>query len=225
MKNLLLILLFVISLNAVSQNDFNFGFYPKLNVSYKTDKNLKLSTKIESGQLFYNQSGIVKDWDYSYEFTEISLFASTKIYSNSSLNFGYMSKIDEGILSHRLIEQFTLAKNFESFRLGHRFAADQSFKSFDDIRLRLRYRISFETALSGQNIDPKEYYLKFSNEYLYSIKKDKTNFEIRLSPAIGREINKKNKIEYAFDYRYGKLLDKFSASTLWFRVAFYFNVK
>src|SRR3546814_11063084 len=67
---------------------------------------------------------------------------------------------------HRFIQQLSIAQNALGLRIGHRFRTDQTFEKESATRYRLRYRLSAEKALNGQNVDPGELYLVANNEYL-----------------------------------------------------------
>ena len=92
---------------------------------------------------------------------------------------------------HRSIQQFATVQQFETFRLGHRFAADQTFRPGIDTEFRFRYRATFEIPLNGHSIDPRELYLKVNNEILFSSQKE-FDIEIRGVGLLGYNLSDKN---------------------------------
>src|SRR5690606_24441681 len=98
---------------------------------------------------------------------------------------------------------------------------DQTFEKDEDVQFRLRYRISFEKPLNGQEIDPKEFYLKFNNEYFGILKSSKGNLEIRALASLGYNISDKNKIETGIDYRAEDLIDSKTTHKVFLNIGWY----
>lgn len=79
--------------------------------------------------------------------------------------------------------------------IGHRFASDQA--------------------------DPKEWYFKFGNEYIWSYQDNQSDIEIRLIPVFGYVVNLKNRLEFGIDYRYNEFLYFPSDHDFWIKLSWY----
>jgi hypothetical protein len=104
------------------------------------------------------------------------------------------------------------------FRLVHRFSTDQTFSKEEKPEFRLRYRIASEVALSGESVDPNEFYFKFNNEYLKSWQDADNDLEIHLVPLLGYNLVNNNKIEMGLDYRVNSFLDNNTRHSFWMNV-------
>ncbi|MBW8361203.1 MAG: DUF2490 domain-containing protein [Kaistella sp.] len=184
-----------------------------------------LNTKIESRQRF--QSGEVNgeiEENYRYVLTDFSLIAAKKVGLNSQIGAGYLMRLREGELFHRLIQQYSVVQKFSGFRLAHRFASDQTFSRTEKPEVRLRYRISSEIPLNGESADPGELYLKLNNEYLYGIQASESDFEIRLVPLLGYGISENLKWETGLDYRAGGVFKNSRQHSYWVTVNIYIEI-
>ena len=72
-----------------------------------------------------------------------------------------------------------------------------------------------ERALNGKDVDPKEFYLKLNNEYLFTIEGRETDLELRLIPALGYAFNDNNKFELGIDYRINEFISGVSRNQFW----------
>ena len=66
----------------------------------------------------------------------------------------------------------------------------------------------------------KEFYLKLGNELLY----DFTDLEIRITPYLGYQISKKDRIEFGLDYRLREFIKNNTQNDLWFRTTWYISL-
>src|SRR5690606_33535803 len=122
---------------------------------------------------------------------------------------------------HRVIQQFSITQRLATSRLAHRFRTDQTFEKDEALQLRLRYRMSWEKALNGLEIDPKEFYLKLNNEYLGVLQDGEGNLEIRGLAAVGYIISDKNQIESGVDYRLENVIDPTPVHKAFLTLGFY----
>lgn len=224
MRRLLLIILIFISVGLHGQDTFTTGLLPKINISGKISGDVKLTGNFESRHALYERFDDGEEvFEYSYRRLEASAIVSVKTRINQSLSGGYtlISKTDE--TEHRLLQQYSIVNRFDAFRLGHRFAADQTMDADKTWEYRGRYRITFEKPLAGDDVDPKEFYLKANNEYLGIFGKDKPDLEIRVLALIGYEINAAQSIEFGPGYRVKGLFGPGINQTLWFSVNWYFS--
>lgn len=93
--------------------------------------------------------------------------------NNNNIHFGYgfiytepyIGNADEktSFNEHRLYQQFITRQSFGRFSLQHRYRFEQRFFA-DDFRLRLRYFLSLNIALTQKQMMDKTLYLSFYNE-------------------------------------------------------------
>ena len=197
-----LIILYLIANDLYAQQQHRLGFHPTINLSYKVSNLWKVNTKIESRNVFLEGiSDEGTEWQFEYLRTDIEMVAAYKTGLHSSLGGGYMLRItSEGTFAHRAKQQYSLVRQFNTLRLGHRFATDQTFREEVPVEYRLRYRLSLEVPLNGHDIDPREFYLKANSELLLS-SFDELDVEVRGVGVLGYEINARNKLETGIDYR------------------------
>jgi hypothetical protein len=208
-----------------AQTTYEWGILPSVNLNSKLKNDWSLNTKIESRQRF--QSGEVNgeiEENYKYVLTDFSLIAAKKVGLNSQIGAGYLMRLREGELFHRLIQQYSVVQKFPGFRLAHRFASDQTFSRTEKPEVRLRYRISSEIPLNGESADPGELYLKLNNEYLYGIQTSESDFEIRLVPLLGYGITENLRWETGLDYRAGGVFKNSRQHSYWVTVNVYIEI-
>lgn len=189
--------------------------------SLKRSINLKTESRLRYIQ---GEFGGTAASDIHFLLADFGLTASRKTGLNNALAGGYLVRSREGQLFHRYIQQFTMVKRYETFRMAHRFSSDQTFNSAEPWELRLRYRITAEIPLNGQSVDPGEFYLKFNNEYLNSWQESEPDLEIRLVPLAGFEFTDNNKLEFGLDYRLSSFLDGSSRNSFWLNFGWYLKV-
>lgn len=223
-RSALFLLLILMSQTLKSQSLVNAGLLPRINVSTELSDKFKLTNIIESRQVVLDntEEGL---FNSDYVLTDISSIVSYKLAADKSANVGYTLRIRDGEIIHRFLQQFNIVRNFDALRIGHRFATDQTFSKNNSLEFRTRYRISIELPLSGDKIDPREFYLKFGNEYLGSFEKNNADLEIRIIPLMGYEINKENKIEFGVDYRVSEFIKSDANNQIWLSIAWFTTIK
>ncbi len=213
-------IVFIQFLNSASaQSTYQFGLLPSINLNYKLENDWSLNSKIESRQLL--QTGEFNgstESEYNYILTDISMITAKKVGLNSRVAGGYLIRLREEKLFHRFIQQYTVVQRITGFRLVHRFSTDQTFSKEEKPEFRLRYRIASEVALSGESVDPNEFYFKFNNEYLKSWQDADNDLEIHLVPLLGYNLVNNNKIEMGLDYRVNSFLDNNTRHSFWMNV-------
>lgn len=215
--------IFVLILSLESQAQI--GTLPAINVNKGLEKDWSLNFKWESRQS--KVKGDLSDGadvNFKYVLSDFSLILSKKVGLNNSLAGGYLIRIRDNKVIHRSIQQFTLVKGYNSFRLAHRFSADQTLNSKDQNEYRLRYRITLEFPLNGEAVDPKEFYLKINNEYLNSFQGKTYDLELRLVPLLGYEFTDNNKLEFGLDYRINSFLNNASNNNLWITLNWFLKI-
>lgn len=210
---------------STAQSTYQFGVLPSINLNYKLKNDWSANFKIESRQLL--QKGTFNgDHDKSYEYvlTDYSLIAAKKIGLNARLSGGYLLRLRERQAVHRLIQQYTITQKLSSLRLAHRIVTDQTFSNTEATEYRLRYRLAVEISLNGQSADPKEFYIKISNEYLNSLQSADYDLEIRLVPLLGYTLTEMHKIEAGLDYRVNSFLKQYARHSFWISLNWFIEI-
>lgn len=218
-KNTSIIILvgFLLHFNAAfSQNSYQLGFLPSFNLNSKFKNNWSLNSRIESRQLI--SRGEFKDnfeKNYAYVLTDISMIAAKKVGLNSRVAGGYLIRIEDGNVIHRLIQQYSIVQKLSTFRIVHRLVTDQTISRIEKPDFRLRYRIALEKPLNGVEADPGEFYLKVNHEYLNSLQDLNYDLEIRLVPLLGLNATEKFNVETGLDYRVNSFINKNARHSFW----------
>ena len=216
----------LLSFSAVwSQGVYSTGVLPQINLNMPFTKDWRLNAKVESRQLF-SERQFKQDFKiaYRYVLTDIALIASRKVGANNSLGTGYMIRFRDNAVIHRFIQQYSIVKKYDQFRLGHRISTDQTISNKHPVEFRLRYRIGLEKALNGKDVDPKEFYFKLNNEYLFSSEGTDRDFELRLIPAFGYAFSDYNKFECGIDYRVGGFMSGESENQFWLYLGWFISI-
>lgn len=226
-KRFLVVLCLSLSFPSVmiAQSTYQFGGLPSINWNYKLRNDWSANLKIESRQLLQRGTfnGAI-DKSYDYVLTDYSLIMAKKIGLNTRLSGGYLFRLREGQVIHRLIQQYTITQQLPNLRLAHRIVTDQTFSDNYDTEYRLRYRLATEVPLNGQSADPKEFYFKINNEYLNSIQSAEYDLEIRLVPLLGYAATEKQKVEFGMDYRLNSFLSKNARHSFWICLNWFFEM-
>lgn len=225
-KCLLTFGILLLPLSAVwSQGVYNAGVFPQINLNISLPNDWRLNAKAESRQLF-SEGRFDENFKtaYRYDLTDIALIASKKTGANNSLGAGYMIRFRNNEVIHRFIQQYSIVKKYDLFRLGHRISTDQTIQNNNPVQVRFRYRIGVEKALSGKVVDPKEFYLKLNNEYLFSIEGRETDLELRLIPVLGYAFTDNNKFEFGVDYRLNGFISGASRNQFWLYLGWFISM-
>lgn len=213
--------LFVLAVfGAAAQGNNQLGLLPSLSINKKLPKDWSLNFKAESRQSLYHD-----DFDYNYLLTDFSVIAGNRIRLNTTLGGGYLIRITPDEVKHRTIQQVSLIKRYGYFRLAHRVSMDQTFSQLEDTEFRFRYRVSSEVPLQGQSLDPKEFFLKLSYEYLFSLQGKEYDLEIRGNAFIGYALSSNSKLELGLDYRADSFIADNLRNRFWLGLNFYHSIK
>ncbi len=193
-----------------SQEAVLLGLMPSVNISKKLPKDWSLQSKAESRIKMYQDEA-----DFSYLLTDLSLTAGRKISLRTTLTAGYLIRVEPDAVSHRTIQQLSVVNRYTGFSLSHRLAFDQTFQKEEKAEYRFRYRISGEKSLQGQSVDPGEFYVKFSNEYLYAVQASTADLEIRLTAVAGYALTPGAKLETGPEYRVSSLFNDPARQRIW----------
>ncbi len=226
MRLFLLSTLLILSSHLGSaQSSYQIGLLPSININKKLPNDFSLNFKTESRQElksgFFNKPN---DFNYKYELTDFSIITAKKIAINKSITIGYLLRIRENNVINRSIQQFITTKNYSGFKIAHRISTDQTFEKGEETEFRIRYRFSSEIALNGLSVDPKEFYLKFNNEYLNSWQGGDYDFEIRIVPFVGYVFSSSKKLELGLDYRMDSFIKDSSRNRFWIGVNWFQSI-
>ena len=226
MRNLLIASIIVlVPATALSQKNYLAGTLTQANVDFKVNKSWKMNAKFESRQIFSEREpGSAKSNKFRYERTDVALVLTRKLSADNTIGGGYLARLEEGKLAHRLIQQFNHVRKLDVLRLAHRVVGDQTFRSDEATEYRLRYRLSAELPFNGFQIDSKEFYGKASNEYLGIWSDQSPDFEIRASAAAGYNASDNNKIELGFEYRTNEFNKDINAQQFWVTIVWYLSI-
>jgi hypothetical protein len=218
-------LLMVGAIPAFSQDRYIAGTLPQINVNFSLTNKIKLNTKLESRQILaerkLNEAGKNQ---FRYERTDLALVLTKKISINSTLGGGYLIRLEDHQFVHRFIQQANLVNNLDLVTVAHRLVFDETFQQDEPVVIRFRYRLGLEKALNGRQIDPKELYVKFTNEYLGSWATSKTDLEIRASLALGYNAADDNKIELGVEYRVNEFDQLNKAHQYWTTIGWFLSI-
>ena len=215
-----------------AQSFYRVGTMPSVNINYGLKNNRALHFKVESRLMFQSgQFGRDPVNDFDYLLSDISMIVSKKTGIKTNFAGGYLIRILENEAIHRTIQQFSIVRQFNSFRLAHRISADQSFNLNQNevfklkyIAYRLRYRIAAEFPLNGQSVDAREFYLKINNEYLYGWQNSENDIEIRVVPLLGYNFVDNSKLELGLDYRLDSFLNSTPRNSFWVSINWFFRI-
>ena len=228
---LVLLLVFTGKISG-GQSLYQLGTMPSVNINFGLKNNWALHFKTESRMLF--QSGLFGHepvGGFNYVLSDFSVIGSKKTGLNSNLAAGYLIRIRERAAIHRAIQQYSIVRQYSSFRLAHRFSSDQSFSlnpneefKLKYVEYRLRYRIAAEFPLNGQSVDAREFYFKINNEYLYGWQNSDNDIEIRIVPLLGYNFVDKSKLELGLDYRVDSFLNGTTRNSFWLSINWFFRI-
>jgi hypothetical protein len=207
------------------QSSFQAGLLPEINLSTGLPAGYSLNVNLESRQsLSSGAFGSPADRGYDYILTDASLIVARRAGLANKVALGYLLRFRNQQVHQRLIQQFTLVGQWRQLRTGHRLGADQTFVPDQPVTWRLRYRLALEIPLSGDAVDPGEYYLKTNLEWLHIFRGDQYSTEGRLGPFLGYSFTDRNKVETGLDYRQATLFKPGSRHSFWWSLNWYIKV-
>ena len=223
--SLLTIFIFVFFSITLCYAQNQFGIVPSYNAEINLGQYLTVDAKIQNRFLLYRNpvdDGIKRS---GFDHTGIQAVATARKGALKDFGIGYLFRWDnrEGGFVHRTIEEYTIERKLGSLSLEHRIRADQTYQSKEGVRHRIRYRLGMEKPLKGVDLDPKEYYLAFNNEYVGSYQDGLAHVEIRFLSAIGYNFSMDEQIEVGLDYRATNLMEHTSKNILWLNIGWHHN--
>jgi len=204
-KRLLGVLIYFVSFNLFSQNNFEGLGETGLAINHKVSSNYKINFSTRSRYYLYRD----KDFNFKNRQLDFVHFSTFSLDYSHSLSLGIQYRLretfDGGNNELRLSQQFNYTKKNKALRFGHRFRLEQ--RILDDLTiLRSRYRFALDFPLNGEKLDIGESYLVTSMEILLSkSKKIKPELDHRTTAQIGWLISEKLKLQFGLEYRFEAL--------------------
>ena len=228
MKWLLLSVLMGFSLGALAQGNVVYtGFFPEAALTGSVSDRVQLTFKVESQHRGYdNRAPAGERWEYFHYRTDIQGFVALSLNPFWKVSGGYQYRLagGNGPNTHRSIQQIAYVQRLRCSRLGHRLRIDQTYHPNEAVELRARYRLSLEIPLSGQSLDPSEFYLLLSDELIYAYQGGDSELENRLVGSLGHYFSKRAKLEAGLDYRTDRYIAEGFRTRLWLKVGGYFSL-
>lgn len=210
---------------VLGQHAYLLGTLPAINLNKGLNDRWAINAKWESRQeISRGFFGGAAEGGAGYVLSDLSIISSVKVGLQSKLAGGYLIRLNGDRPTHRSIQQFSLVQEWRGFRLGHRFATDQTFAPETATSYRFRYRLGVELPFNGQSVDPKELYLKATHEYLYRLRGGSSDLEVRLAPFLGYRIAGKHKVEFGLNYRLSSFLNGGSKNSFWMQLIWYAKI-
>jgi hypothetical protein len=208
--------------HAASQTETRVGVMPMVNYNHSIDKLWDVNLRFESRHfVFENLPDQESNFVYDYSLSDFSAMIGRRTGLDSKIISGLLVRVEPEAVSYRTIQQFLFLTRIYTFRVVHRLSTDQTFSPIEDPEFRLRYRVNAEIPLSGQKLDPKEFYIKLNAEGLNSVQGGDYDLEVRLVPNIGYAINAQQKIELGLDNRLGSFINNQTTFTSWITINWY----
>ncbi|UII22243.1 DUF2490 domain-containing protein [Fulvivirga ligni] len=186
--------------SAKAQED-KISYEPGVSVNYKIKSRWSANTSLGARLTTLEDAGTVT------EFFELSQFFTYHWLSNVKLSAGYKYRYrdpfeeEEYLYEHRLTQQISWAHSNLNQRYASRLRVDERWQN-DNYRWRFRYRFSLDAPLSGEELNPKEFYAMASNELLYTTgKTTDASLDNRLTAGVGYLLAQRNKLEFNFQWR------------------------
>ena len=226
-KGILILLLCFVAGLAYSQRSLRAGALPGVNMSLPINSHWKMQFNAEHRAILlpeWRHSAAEPEWGYEAERLDLTIFASRQYRIDQSFAGGYMLRFIDQDLVHRLRQQWTRVFRERAFRWAYRMAADQTFFSDAAAIYRWRHRLTIEIPLSGQEVDPREFYVKANNEYLFIFSDRSPQWESRWIPLLGYTFSDRNKIETGLDYRRTGRQGADALHNFWWTVQWYVSL-
>ena len=225
---LTIVSLFLLGKSAAAQDKvFYGGLFPEMAVSHSITKKTQVTFKVESQHIqFDDRNPEDSRWKYAHYRTDLQGFVARKFNPFLKVSIGYQYRVEgDGPDHHRAIQQIAFVQNSQRIRFAHRIRTDQTFSTGnEDQEYRIRYRFSTDIPLSGQTLDPNEFYFLTSNEIIFGVKGNSGEIENRLVGSLGYFFGQKAKLEAGLDWRIDKIIAEGLRNRLWFKVGCFLNI-
>ncbi|MDT8346355.1 MAG: DUF2490 domain-containing protein [Flavobacteriaceae bacterium] len=219
------VILWVRAFATMAQSPVSNGLFPELSLSYKVNNDWKVLHKIESQWISYQRLSNETSRSFKHSLTDFQWFIEYGRHPLMAFAIGYQYRLDgEDVDSHRSIQQVSFLQRGAVVRWSHRVRTDQTFSRVESPEYRARYRLKMQLPLSGQRIDPGEFYLSASNESLWGLQSGIFDYENRVVTSLGYYFNDANKLETSIDYRTDRFFNARLRQQFWFKLSWYINI-
>jgi hypothetical protein len=182
-----------------------FLWQPEVDLNYQLDAHWN----------FNFQTSFRSTWDFELQTFDTEIqgnhiqFSGRVNYRNDfdhHIGIGFMYRINRlggrpNLNEYRLTETYSIDNRYPTFRIGHRFMADQRFFPNRTV-WRFRYRPSIDFPWNGDRVDPGEFYSIFSTEALLSVSEDrKPLWDQRFTAVVGNKIGQNTNLQLGLEYR------------------------
>jgi len=188
--------------NLKAQENFSMLIDPDFSVNIDTQSRWSYNFNISNRDLIYDDGA----YDFEAQHLQLSHFTSYEVGFYSKLSLGVRYRFKEMFEKDdqdevRIVQQFGHSRKFNLLKIAHRARFEQRLREITTYRT--RYRFSVELPLSGQRVDPSEFFIIANTEALFSVgKEEQPKLEQRFSIALGNDIWEKTKATLGLQYRY-----------------------
>jgi hypothetical protein len=210
---------------------YRLGVLSQINISYTNRKAWTYSFRLESRDVFLRGNfGVPTAAALTHERLLFLPMVTTRIGTNGNIGLAYLLQYIEGNNSsispwaHRYLLQYTYLQRYENFKAAHRFLFEQTFRRGVLTNYRFRYRYGVEIPLSGQTLNPKEFYLRDLAEVITTITSANIDLEVRAQSYLGYQVSPLHKVEIGMDYRLNQLLRPQKSHQFWIALAWFVSL-
>lgn len=208
---------------------YRLGVLSQINVSYTNRKAWTYSFRLESRDIFLRGNFRVPTAAaLTHERLIFLPMVATRVGANGNIALGYLLQYREGSSaspwSHRYMLQYSYVQRYDNFRAAHRFLFEQTFQRGALTNHRFRYRYGVEIPLSGQTLNPKEFYLRDLAEFITTISPVNIDLEIRAQSYLGYQVSPIHKAEIGIDYRLNQLLRAEKSHQFWLGLSWFVSL-
>ena len=178
----------------------NYAITPRWNIQGGTTYRNTLTESLSNEAIAWNSKHIQFSANTAYEVGFYGKLGGGILYRFNSIE----TKDNENEV--RLTQQYSYAKRYNGFRIGHRIKLDQRLRTSKNTH-RIRYRISSDFPLNGESLDVGELYAVLSTESIFNTgKKESPAWDQRFTIGLGNQLFKKVKLQLNAQYRFENYL-------------------
>lgn len=202
---------------------------PEISYTWKPYEHWDFNTKIGGRNTWFEKQPHENQTpDYDWRHLEAQFFATYESFGGRKIGAGYQYRWESPFTEehsgyeHRLMQQYAFVTFINAKRIAHRARTEQRIRDGGFVN-RFRYRLSYDFPLNGQQLDPGETYLIFSDEVLWSFNAYDNELNNRIYFGIGWFFNEQRKLEVGLQYRLEAMNKKNPESIFHFVTSYYLN--
>jgi len=186
--------------DGYSQSETEWIWNPEYSYSWKSSDRMAYTAKLS---VFNSINNI--DNRSAIEYLEPQFSFAYGLTPRVKIGGGYYYRwstpfLDGNQYEHRALQQAGFVNYIGDRRIAHRLRTEQRFRS-SSFQNRIRYRLSYDFPLEGDQLDPGERYLILSNEMMSAFNNDEADAENRFSAGLGWYYSRQRKFELGLQYR------------------------